>query len=475
VDQANSWPRLQGPPGDPCLWLSIDELLRADIMQPSWHLIRTFCPADRLAAGQISLIRSDADMVDRGKEWIRLRYVLTDPRTGHQRQVDRRMMLARSPNGPWRFVIGGQMYQHVCLLHVDDDLNCAQGKRATTDRAQAPTKQIQEPPSADRQRRTRFSIVAKLAEATTAAAEFIVSLSDFRLWTTALSWLARSAAEKFAQLTAARGVPRTYPQKGHSVTARGPPSASAAAAVKSAQPGWSAGARGVSVCPVTVRPVDIRAKPHDPAAPISLSPPRRVAKMDRSHTRSGTEQASRRKVPRERLEPHEDVRDCVRAKTMPNRGKMTTAKRLVGRTRKHRLVLLVHNVAVGFSALCQACRPNAKSLAPLRNIDPSRPTPSTFSASQLRNQFCHGQLRSESEPKGDHAGSNSAQMRRLLTKLARANAPKLFNSRHFKLKRWQAAVLSFARVLSKKVALLIAKAAERWRQARNDQPRRERA
>jgi hypothetical protein len=323
VHQANSWPRAQRPPDDPCIWLSIDELRRADIMRPSWHLVRTFCPVHPVAAGCISLIRSDADLVDRGKEWIRFRYVLTDPRTGRQRQVDRRVILARTADGRWWFVIGGQLHQQLCLVHVDEHFNCAQGNRATTDCAQPPAKVTQERVSEPT--RKRFLIMAKLAKAKTAAARFLVSLFDFRLWPTALSWLARAMGERFPRLIVVRWGRRTHYHSPHSAGAAGEPqSTNTAAAVESTQTGWSVAARAVPV-----RPVDIRAKPHEPAPTIRPPPPRRVAKMDRSGSRSRAEQAPRRKVRREPVEPRENAPGCAPAKTLPS-GTGNDGSRLCG-------------------------------------------------------------------------------------------------------------------------------------------------
>jgi hypothetical protein len=237
--------------------------------------------------------------------------------------------------------------------------------------------------------------------------------------------------------------------------------------------------QSVAARAVPVRPVDIRAKPHEPAPTIRPPPPRRVAKMDRSGSRSRAEQAPRRKVRREPVEPRENATGCAPAKTLPSGRQATTAQGFVGRIPKNRLVSLVRTIAAqGRGAVYQACRRNSESLARRISTDSSsqkpgpRPEPSTFIASRLKNRFRHMQLRTQArgaETKGDHVASDPTQTGRgwVLTKLGRAKATvKLSVSRGFEHGRWQAAVLSFARAVATKIALLLAKAAERWKQTR---------
>jgi hypothetical protein len=472
VNQANGWLRAQRLRDHSCIGLSIDELRRANIVQPGWHLIRTFRPAHPVPAGRIPWIRSDADLVERDKAWIRFRYQLTDePHTGHPRPVDRRVTLAETEDGRWWFVIGGHLHQRLCLLHVDEHCPCAQGNVATTDSAEPPAKVIRgRVPQATRK---RSSIMAKLAKAKTATARFLVSLFDIRLWPTALSWLARALG---ARLLAVRWGRRSQHHSPHSVAADEPLSTQAMATVESAQTGWS-----VAAGAVPVHPVDSRAKPHKPLPTNRPPPPRRGTNMSRSASRSRAEQPPRRKVRRQWVEPREYTGECAPAKTMRSRRRATTAQTFVGRIPMNRLVSLVRTIAAqGLGAMYRPREGLARriSVGSSSQEPAQRPAPSTFSASRLKNRFRRMQLRTQArgaETKGDHVASHPTQTGRGwgLTKLDRVKATaKLFVSRNFE-HGWSP-LLSFVRIVATKIAMLLAKAAERWKQTRKQPTRGER-
>jgi len=107
-----------------CVWVYIDDLLRAKILRPSLHRVGAFEARHLLTANRLSTIRYDADMVDAGKDWVRMRYDVLDSRTGVSRRIDLRVALSRTRRGGWLFAERGGLHERVCLVHPGETAQC---------------------------------------------------------------------------------------------------------------------------------------------------------------------------------------------------------------------------------------------------------------------------------------------------------------------------------------------------------------
>src|SRR5438105_4054137 len=103
-----------------CMWLGVDDLLRAGIQRPGFHTAGAFEAQNLAALGAVSVVRYDADLVDAGKEWLRLCYETIAPRTQHRCAVDHRVWLSLGRDGRWRFVERRELVDRICLAHPDE-------------------------------------------------------------------------------------------------------------------------------------------------------------------------------------------------------------------------------------------------------------------------------------------------------------------------------------------------------------------